>query len=142
MPNRCLTILNANQSTSLFIPLPGGPDEPYNTRDHILTQGRKKFQVKVLNIVYRWGGEVVYDGDTLQKQIEEVLVSRDEAYTGPPAKYTRTGGNAGEVSVLANQGFLRKIVSLLAPPRMKRAVEPQYLKPYQDIKPTRSCDGT
>ena len=113
MPNLCLTILNANQSTSLLIPLPGGPDEPYNTRDHILTQGGKKFQVKVLNIVYRWGGEVVYDGDILPKQIEEVLVSRGEAYTRPPAKYTRTDGNAGEANVLANQGFVHKNVSRL-----------------------------
>jgi len=88
----------------------------------------------VLNIVYRWGGEVVYDGDILPKQIEEVLVSRDEAYTGPPANYTRTDGNAGEVSVLANQGFVHKNVSRLAPPRVKRAIEPRYLKPYQDIK--------
>ena len=91
-------------------------------------------QVKALNIVYRWGGEVVYDGDTLPEQIEEVLVSRDEAYTRPPAKYTRTDGSAGEVSVFANQGFVHKNVSHLAPPRMKRAVEPRYLKPYQDIK--------
>ena len=49
---------------------PGGPDELCNVRDHILTQAWNKFLVKVLNIVYRWGGEVVYDGDTPGKRLK------------------------------------------------------------------------
>ena len=38
-----------------------------NIRDHILTKARNKFRIKELNIVYRWGGEVVYDGDALME---------------------------------------------------------------------------
>ena len=72
------------------------------------------FQVKALNIVYRWGGEVVYDGDTLPEQIEEVLASKDEARIGPPTKHTRIDGNVEEVSVLASQGFVPNTVSRFA----------------------------
>jgi hypothetical protein len=67
-------------------PIPGGPDEPYNVRGHILTQARNKFRIKELSIIYRWGGEVVYDSETLQKKIDEVLVSKGEAYTGPSSQ--------------------------------------------------------
>ena len=98
MPNRRITIiLNANQSKriTVLIPLPDGPDEPYNVRDHILTQARNKFRVKELNIVYRWGGVVVYDGDTLPDKIEEVLVSKGEVYIGLPTKHTRPDGKQG-----------------------------------------------
>ena len=75
-------------------------------RHHILTQQRNKFWVKEMNIVYRWGGEVVYDGDTLPEQVEEVLVSKGEAYIGPPEKYTRTDGKAGEVSMQVRVSYM------------------------------------
>jgi len=117
MPNRRITIvLNANQSKriTVLIPLPGGPDEPYNVRDHILTQARNKFRIKELSIIYQWGGEVVHDGDTIPEKIDEVLVSKGEAYIGPPAKHTRTDGKAGEVSVLASQSSVHEDVSGLA----------------------------
>jgi len=55
--------------------------------------------------MYRWGGRVVYNGDTLPEKIEEVLISMGEAYIGPPPKNTRTNGKAGEVSVLASQSL-------------------------------------
>lgn len=116
MPNRRITIiLNANQAKriTVLIPLPGGPDAPYNVRDHILAQARNKFRIKELSIIYRWGGEVVYDGDTLPEKIDEVLVSKGEAYIGPPAKHTRTDGKAGEVSVLASQSFVHEDVGRL-----------------------------
>jgi hypothetical protein len=67
MLNRRITIvLNANQSKriNMLIPLLGGPDEPYNVRGDILTQARIKFRIKELSIIYRWGAEVVYDGET------------------------------------------------------------------------------
>src|SRR5258708_390535 len=121
MPNRRITIvLNSNQSKriTVLIPLPGGPDEPYNVRDHILAQARDKFRNKELNIVYQWGGEVVYDGDTLPEKTEEVLVSKGEAYIGPPAKHTRTDGKVGDVSVLASQSFVHEDVSGLAEMRL------------------------
>ena len=121
MPNRRITIvLNSNQSKriTVLIPLPGGPDEPYNVRDHILAQARNKFRNKELNIVYQWGGEVVYDGDTLPEKTEEVLVSKGEAYIGPPAKHTRTDGKVGDVSVLASQSFVHEDVSGLAEMRL------------------------
>jgi hypothetical protein len=73
MPNRCITIfLNANQSKriTVLIPFPGGPDEPYIMRGHILAQARFKFRIKELSIIYRWGGEVVYDGGTLPQKID------------------------------------------------------------------------
>ena len=75
-------------------------------RHHILTQQRNKFWVKEMNIVYRWGGEVVYDGDTLPEQVEEVLVSKGEAYIGPPENYTRTDGKAGEVSMQVRVSYM------------------------------------
>jgi release factor H-coupled RctB family protein len=117
MPNRRITIiLNSNQSKriTVLVPLPGGTGESYNVRDHILTQARNKFRIKELHIVYRWGGEVVHDGDTIPESIDEALVSKGEAYIGPPAKHTRTDGNAGEVSVLASQSFVHEDVSGLA----------------------------
>ena len=92
-------------------PSPGGPDKPYNLRDHILTKARNKFLVKVLNIVYRWGGEVVYNGDTPPEQIEEELVTKGEAYIGRPAMDTKTDGKAGEVRILASQSFVHEDVS-------------------------------
>jgi len=77
-------------------------------RDHILTQAKNKFQLKELDIVYRWGGEVVYDGDTLLEQIEEEFLSKYEAYIGP-IMHTRTDENAGEVRVLARRCFVLKM---------------------------------
>ena len=76
-------------------------------RDHILTQTKNGLRVKELNILYRRGGEVVYDGDTLPEQIEEVLVSKSEAYIGPPTKHTRTDGKAGEVGVRARVSYMK-----------------------------------
>jgi len=85
---------------AVLIPLPGGPGEPpCNVCDHILTQTKNKFRVKEPNIVYRWGGEVVYDGETLPERIEKVLVNKREAYIGPLAKHTRIDGKAGEVNM-------------------------------------------
>ena len=52
------------------------------------------------------GGEVVYDGDTLPEQIEEVIVSKSEAYIGPPEKHTRTDGKAGEVSMQVRVSYM------------------------------------
>jgi len=40
-----------------------------------------------------------------------VLVSKGEAYIGPPFKHTRTDGKAWEVSVLASQSFVHEDVS-------------------------------
>ena len=76
-------------------------------RDHILTRTKNKLRVNELNIVYRRGGEVAYDGDTLLKQIEEVLVSKSEAYIGPPTKHTRADGKAGEVGIRARASFIK-----------------------------------
>jgi len=67
-----------------------------------------------MNIIYRWGGGVVYNGDGLPGKIEEVLISKGEAYIGLPPKDVRTDGKAGEVSVLANQRPIREDVSGLA----------------------------
>jgi hypothetical protein len=82
MSNRCITIaFDANRSKciTVFILLLGGPDEPYYMRDHILTQARIKFRIKEPFIIYPWGGEVAYDGETLPKKVDEVLVSKGEA---------------------------------------------------------------
>jgi len=69
MPNRRIRIaLNISQSKCITVrnSLPGGSDEPYNVRDHILTQARNKFRITELSIIiYRWGGDVVYDGEIL-----------------------------------------------------------------------------
>lgn len=133
MPNRRITIiLNSNQSKriTVLIPLPGGQDDPYNVRDHILAQARNKFRIKELNIIYQWGGEIVYDGDTLSEKIDEVLVSKGEAYIGPPTKHTRTDGKAGEVHVLASQSFVHEDVSGLAETHFAL----QSLTLYQAIK--------
>ena len=100
-------------------------------RDHILIQAWNKFLVKVLNIVYRWGGEVVYDGDTPREEIEEVLVNKGEAYIGCLAKNTRTDGKAGEVGVLASQSFRTWRCEW---PRIKRAVILWYLTSYHATK--------
>jgi len=67
-----------------------------------------------MNIIHRWGGGVVYNGDSLPEKIEEVLISKGEAYIGPPPKNTRTDGKAGQVSVLASQSLIREDVSGLA----------------------------
>ena len=105
MPNRRLTILrNANQSISLFS-FASLEDDPYSMRDHILTQQRNKFWVKELNIVYRCGGEVVYDGEAFRNRLK-VLVSKGEAYIGPPEKHTRTDGKAGEVSMQVRVSYM------------------------------------
>jgi len=82
----------------VLTPLPGGPNEPYNVRGHILTQARNKFRVKELSTIYRRGGEIVYDGKTLE--IDDVLVSKGEAYIGPPVKHTRTDRKAKEAHVV------------------------------------------
>jgi release factor H-coupled RctB family protein len=95
----------------VLIPLPGGPDEPHNVRGDIFTQARNKFRIKELSIIYRWGGEVVYDGETRPAKIDEVPVSKGEAYIGPPVKHTRNDRKAGEVSVLASQSFVHEDVS-------------------------------
>jgi len=61
MPNRRITIaLNINQSKCITvrIPLPGGPDEPYNVRNHILTQAMIMFRIMELSMIYRWEGDV------------------------------------------------------------------------------------
>jgi len=94
-------------------PSRGGPDELYNVRDHILTQAWNKFLVRVLGIVYRWGGGVVYAIAMVihPEQIEEVLVTKGKAYAGRPAKNTKTDGKAGEVGVLASQSFVHEDVS-------------------------------
>jgi len=51
---------------------------------------------------------------TLPENIEEVLLSKGEAYIGPPAKHTRTDGKATDVGVLASQSFVPEDVSNLA----------------------------
>lgn len=141
MPNRRITIiLNSNQSKriTVLIPLPGGQDDPYNVRDHILAQARNKFRIKELNIIYQWGGEIVYDGDTLSEKIDEVLVSKGEAYIGPPTKHTRTDGKAGEVHVLASQSFVHEDVSGLAETHFCTSV-PDSISGY---KTARICSST
>jgi len=62
-----------------------------------------------MNNIYRWGGAVVYNGDSLPEKIEEVLISMGEAYIGPLLKNTRTDGKAGEVSVLVSQSLIVKM---------------------------------
>ena len=60
-----------------------------------------------MNIIYRRGGGVVYNGDSLP---EKVLIRMGEAYLGPPPKNTRTDGKSGEVSVLvAGQSLIREV---------------------------------
>lgn len=44
-------------------------DGLYNLPDHILTQARNKFRIEELNIVDRWGGEVIHDGVTLPEHV-------------------------------------------------------------------------
>ena len=45
------------------------------------------------------------------KKIDEVLVSKREAYIGPPEQHARTDGKAGEVCVLASLSFVHEDVS-------------------------------
>jgi len=116
MPNRRITIiLNSNQTKriTVLVPLPVPGDAGYNIREHILLQAKNKFLNKYLSIVYRWGGEELKDGDVLPDKEEEVLVSKGEAYIGPPKKQKRTDGRAGEVRVLANTSFIHEDVSIL-----------------------------
>ena len=117
MPNRRITIiLNANQTKriTVLVPLPNPGDTEYNVKDHILHQARNKFLNKYLSVVYKWGGEELKDGDILLDKEEEVLVSKGEAYIGPPKKQGRSDGKVGDVRVLANTSFVHEEVSLLA----------------------------
>jgi hypothetical protein len=50
-------------------------------------------------------------GPSHRRSIDEVLVSKGEAYIGTPVKHTRTDGKVGEVSVLMNQSFVYEYVS-------------------------------
>jgi len=66
-------------------------------RDHILTQARNRFRVKESNTVYRQGGAVIYDGDTLLEQLEEVLMSGGGLYwTTSKAQQNRWERRGGE----------------------------------------------
>lgn len=114
MPNRRVTIiLNANQAKriTVLIPLPTAGADDYNIKELILNQARNKFHNRYLSVIYRWGGEVVEDGDTLPDKEEEVLVSKGELYIGPPKKQTRLDGNVADVRVIANNSFIHEDVS-------------------------------
>ncbi|KAG8808529.1 hypothetical protein FRC17_003904 [Serendipita sp. 399] len=126
MPNRRITIiLNANQQRriTVLIPLPpttttttfgvgaGDGDEAggsYSMKEHILTHARNKFHNKYLSRVYLWGGDELSDDDILSEKEEEVLVSKGEAYIGPPKARTRQDGRVGQVIVLANHSFVHE----------------------------------
>jgi hypothetical protein len=95
----------------VLIPLPVPGDTEYSIKEHILPHARNKFNNKYLSIVYHWGGEELKDGDVLLDKEEEVLVSKGEAYIGPPKKSTRTDGKTGDVRVLANASFIHEEVS-------------------------------
>ncbi|KAG8810094.1 hypothetical protein FRC19_004784 [Serendipita sp. 401] len=113
MPNRRITIvLNANQTKriTVLIPLPSAGDASYSMKEHILTHARNKFHNKYLCKVFLWGGEEVLDGDILSEKEEEVLVSKGEAYIGPPKTRTRQNGVIGQVTVLANESFVHEDV--------------------------------
>jgi hypothetical protein len=117
MPNRRVTIiLNSNQTKriTVLVPLPVPGETEYSIKEHILLHARNKFQNKYLSIVYHWGGEQLEDGDVLPEKEEEVLVSKGEAYIGPPKKSKRADGKTGEVRVLANTSFIHEEVSPLA----------------------------
>lgn len=116
MPNRRITIiLNSNQQKriTVLIRLPtSDDDESYSIRELILTQARNKFHNRYLCIVYRWGGEVLGDGEALEDEVEEVLVSKGENYIGPPPARKRVG--RGEVRVLAEKSFIHEDVCVPA----------------------------
>lgn len=115
MPNRRVTIiLNANQTKriTVLVPSPRSGETDYNIKEHILLQARNKFLNKYLSVVYRWGGEELKDGDVLPDKVEEVLVSKGEAYIGPPKKQKRSDGRTAEVRVLANTSFVHEEVSI------------------------------
>lgn len=114
MPNRRITIiLNVNQAKriTVLVPLPTAGEDDYNIKELILNQARNKFHNRYLSIVYRWGGEVVEDGNTLPDKEEEVLVSKGELYIGPPKKQTRLDGKVADVRVIANNSFIHEDVS-------------------------------
>ncbi len=66
--------------------------------------------MKALNTVFRWGGEIVDDEQDIPEKEEEVLVSKGEAYIGPPPRHTRRDGKIGEVRVIASQSFIHEDV--------------------------------
>lgn len=124
MPNRRVTIIlnsNQNKRITVLIPLRTAADgDSYSFKELILTQARNKFRDKYLNTIFRWGGEVVDDtpgenGESrgLPENEEEVLVSKGEAYIGPPKKRSRSDGKKGFVKVLANKAFVHEDVSPL-----------------------------
>jgi len=94
----------------VLVPLPKAGETEYNVKEHILLQARNKFLNKYLSTVYHWGGEELKDGDVLLDKEEEVLVSKGEAYIGPPKKQSRMDGKVGEVRVLANTSFVHEEV--------------------------------
>ncbi|KIM25310.1 hypothetical protein M408DRAFT_10499 [Serendipita vermifera MAFF 305830] len=111
MPNRRITIiLNSNQTKriTVLVPVPTSGDTEYNVKEHILLQARNKFLNRYLSVVYLWGGEELKDGEVLSDKEEEVLVSKGEAYIGPPKKQKRSDGKVGEVRVLANTSFVHE----------------------------------
>lgn len=112
MPNRRITIvLNANQSKriTVLIPLAEGPnDKEYDVTEHILQHARNKFHNKNLDTIYKWGGEVVDEGNTLDETVDEVLVSKGEAYIGPPKKTGRSDGKVGHVEIIADKAFVHE----------------------------------
>lgn len=115
MPNRRVTIiLNANQAKriTVLIPLPRAGEEDYSIRELILHQARNKFHNKYLDIIYRWGGEIVEDGAPLPDKEDEVLVSKGEPYIGPPKKEKRSDGKRAEVKVIANTSFIHEDVRM------------------------------
>ena len=116
MPNRRIKIaLNISQSKCITVrnSLPGGPDEPYDVRDHIFTPARNKFRIMELSIIYRWGGDVVYDDEILPGDRRGTRKQRRGLYWTPSrtVEHTKTDGKVGEVSVPTSQSFVREDMS-------------------------------
>ena len=95
----------------MLVPLPVPGNREYRIKEHILPHARNKFQDKYFSTVYHCGGEELKGGDVLPDKEEEVLVSKVEAYIGPPKKSTRTDRKTGDVRVLANTSFIHEEVS-------------------------------
>jgi hypothetical protein len=99
----------------VLVPLPVPGDAEYSVKEHILLHARNKFHNKYLSTVFHWGGEELKDGDILLDKQDEVLVSKGEAYIGPPKKQKRLDGKVGDVRVLANISFVHEEVRQVAP---------------------------
>lgn len=113
MPSSAITIiLNANQSKKATILIPVDLDDPLPT---LLKEARNKFRIKALHEVYRKGGVLLSEGDSLGPGDKELWIAKGEPYAGPPPvekSWVRKDGLRAEVRVLAENSFVDEQVSL------------------------------